>query len=31
MIAYLKGMVAGTDAGSLILDVGGVGYRLLMS
>ena len=31
MIAYLKGMVAGTDAGSLVLDVGGVGYRLLMS
>ena len=31
MISYLKGMVAGTDAGSLILDVGGVGYRLLMS
>ena len=31
MIAYLKGMVAGTDAGSLILDVGGVGYQLLMS
>lgn len=31
MIAYLKGMVAGTDAGSLVLDVGGVGYQLLMS
>ncbi|MDD6769032.1 MAG: Holliday junction ATP-dependent DNA helicase RuvA, partial [Coriobacteriaceae bacterium] len=31
MIAYLKGMVAGADAGSLVLDVGGVGYQLLMS
>ncbi|MGN0037961.1 MAG: Holliday junction branch migration protein RuvA [Coriobacteriales bacterium] len=31
MIAYLKGMVAGTDAASLVLDVGGVGYRLQMS
>ena len=31
MIAYLKGMVAGTDAGSIVLDVGGVGYQLLMS
>ncbi|MGN0073161.1 MAG: Holliday junction branch migration protein RuvA [Coriobacteriales bacterium] len=31
MIAYLKGMVAGTDASSLVLDVGGVGYCLQMS
>ena len=31
MNAYLKGMVACTDAGSIVLDVGGVGYQLLMS
>ena len=31
MIAYLKGLVAGSDASCLVLDVGGVGYCLQMS
>lgn len=31
MIAYLKGEVAAVDPYSLIIDVGGVGYELLMS
>ncbi len=31
MIAFLTGRVAGKSAGSALLDVGGVGYRLLMS
>ena len=31
MIAYLKGEVAAVDSYSLILDVNGVGYELLMS
>jgi Holliday junction DNA helicase RuvA len=31
VIAFLSGRVAGKDAGSALLDVGGVGYRLLMS
>ena len=30
MIAFLTGRVAGKSAGSALLDVGGVGYRLLM-
>lgn len=31
MIAFLTGRVAGKSAGAALLDVGGVGYRLLMS
>jgi holliday junction DNA helicase RuvA len=31
VIAFLTGRVAGRSAGSALLDVGGVGYRLLMS
>lgn len=31
MIAYLKGTIVGSDAHACILDVGGVGYELLMS
>jgi Holliday junction DNA helicase RuvA len=31
VIAFLTGRVAGKAAGSALLDVGGVGYRLLMS
>jgi Holliday junction DNA helicase RuvA len=31
VIAFLTGRVAGKSAGSALLDVGGVGYRLLMS
>jgi Holliday junction DNA helicase RuvA len=31
MIAFLRGRVASWDAGSAIIDVGGVGYRVLLS
>ena len=31
MIAYLKGTIVGADAYACVLDVGGVGYELLMS
>ena len=31
MIAYLTGTVAGTDLGSAVIDVGGVGYTVFMS
>lgn len=31
MIAYLKGTLVGSDAYTCLLDVGGVGYELLMS
>lgn len=31
MIAFLTGRIVGRDAGSCLLDVGGVGYRIAMS
>jgi Holliday junction DNA helicase RuvA len=31
MIAFLRGRVAGWDANSAIIDVGGVGYRVMLS